>query len=141
MKKDSIFGAILALALLFAGSVFAAESTTTFTTGSAQVVCTSCTLLNIVPIGGDSAANTETARSVTFYNNVSVRVSSHPHTDVIVFTWVYAPGQFSTDVPQLGPTEIHSKWGGTVFEGYDFSSGLVISPTASEKYMIQYWGQ
>jgi len=133
MKKMSL---AIFLILVFAMSAMA-ELTTAYTTGVAQVVCTSCKLYKITPIGGDADANTAAGRTVMFYNNTSVRVSSHPHDDVVVFTWALAPGQYPTDVPAL-EGNLHTKWGGTVVEGYDYSSGLVISPTASEMYEVIY---
>lgn len=128
----------LAVMLIVAGA-YANELTTTYSTGVAQVVNAGETVLfKVIPIGGDSAANTLTVRTVVFYDNVSVRVSNHPHADVVAFTWVYPVSKYSTDVPVIDIGTIHQKWGYTVLEGKTFSSGMVVSPTAGEKFIFQY---
>ena len=134
MKKLVMLFVVMALAM----GLYAEQITTTMTSGVAQVINTGPTqLFKVIPMGG-GVGNTSAARTILFYDNVSVRVSDHPHTDLAAFTWRFEIGQFSTDVPPLDLGYIYNKWGYDVTEGKNFSAGLVVSPTASEKLIIQF---
>lgn len=136
MKKFVLFLSVMLLA--FSAVVFAGKITTTDTTGVAQVINTGATVLfKVIPLGGDSDANTASARSIVFYDNVSVRASDSPHTDLTAFTWTFNPGQYCTSVEPLDFGYIYNTWA-LETEGKTFTNGLVVSGTAKEKFSIQF---
>jgi hypothetical protein len=129
MKKTMLSLMVVLFALLFSVSAFAAnaltESVTKATVGTV-ITSSSAEVFKIVILDND--ANTSVTRAVHFYNNTSIQVSSHPSTgymfSVTATVGTYFPKEVFTGV-------VSNNWGGPIFNGITFSSGVCVSPTAN----------
>jgi hypothetical protein len=143
MKMSKLFLVVL-MAFFFAlmcAPVMAGDVSETLVTSSTGTVIKATSGELVAIWAFDVIANTAVARSFDVFNNVSIQVSDSPEVgylfSIVAPVGTYFPKNIFEGI-------VYNKWGYEVADGYTFSSGLCISPTAdgtgnwAPKLIVQY---